>query len=145
MVLSLNRMDNQAKIQALMIYFQHWGVEEARQRRRHEGIISLMRKTYHLFFFNGIDDANEFGGSTHFCLLQEVALLQDWVQWSPNFWPNLINEFLSEMGGYHFYRSKTKSRQQTVSKNIGVPLWKLYKDDLSDNDLLSLDAIVAWR
>jgi hypothetical protein len=31
-------------IQAIMTYFQHWGVEEARLRRRNDGIRLLMER-----------------------------------------------------------------------------------------------------
>lgn len=136
-------MDDDVKIKVLMIYFRHWGVEEARQRRQRDGVHSLMRQI-HGIFFRVEKSVNGVGMRFHF-LIQEVALLEEWVRLTPDFFPNMIDKFLSPIGGYPFQRStRAFSREQKLARRLGLPIWMLYRMELSEQDLLSVDSIVAW-
>lgn len=124
-------------IQALMVYYQHWGMDEIKSRRQQEGIVSLLDKIHDVFF----DDGERHSLSE---LVQEVALLNSWIYYSPNVWNNLLDHLLHQLGGYPFHKPLELSREFKLSQKVNLRVWEVYNMCLRDEDLLSVDAIVAW-
>lgn len=140
-------MDDNRKIQAILIYFKHWGADEAWEQRRHQGIHRLMENIHSVFF----DDGEE---HTMKELAREVQMFNTWTTLFnthganslPSMWFNIIDTLLRDMGGCPFDTNTyiQPSREAVVSANTKMKVWKIYDMCLSEEDLLSVDSIVAW-
>ena len=147
-------MDNNTKMKALMIYFDHWGIEEAKQRRQQEGYELTMNKINTCFFGkNNLVSKRD--------LLQEVAELEDWNNprggsysdklYFKYFWHKLIDLLLSGLGGdidsglkSPFEYRDARYHHVSFARRMNINLYTMYKIGLDDpKDMLSIDAIVG--
>lgn len=133
-------MNDALKCQVFKIYFEHWGLEEIKLRRRQHGIKSTMDKIKTLF----IDD-NDF--ATDFDFVQEVAMMDEWVHYQPesamDFLINMVNVLLSDMGGCVRRSIMPKSKQWSLADRFGISVRDVYMLKMNEDDVRSVDAIVA--
>lgn len=140
-------MNDNRKIQALMIYFKHWGIEEAQKHRRDQGIYLLMNKIDRVFF----DQDNDDDEHTHTTpeLVREIKLFNTWTSMAntrrrvPSLWHSIINLFLQNVGGYSFENTMKPTRESIVARHVNMKVWNVYDLCLSDDDLMSVDSIIA--
>lgn len=136
-------MDEDIKIQALMVYFKYWGIEEAQKTRLHQGISLLNNKIHHVFLNDGQEHTSEE-------LVSEVNSFNTWTKMNnprphlPPLWYHIIDVLLESIGGCSFDNNQiTPSRESIVSRNVKMKVWAVYDMCLSDEDLMSVDSIVA--
>ena len=125
-------MDDSTKIKALSIYFNHWGVEEARLRRRQEGLKATMDKIRLVFLHEDDNPA---------LLLDEVASYFDEYYYFDRDHVVLHNLIESLLGSSTFIRKR--DYLQKMSKVFYIDLYMFYKMNWSYKNVHNADAIVA--
>ena len=135
-------MNDNLKIQALMVYFLHWGKEENKAQRDLDAFITTMNKIKELFIDHNIEFHHDFD------FLQEVKLMNSWIHYGPDatmdFINRMANKLLSSMGGCNdmlYYRPLSSPIK--LSKTLDISVFDIFALGLDDDDMLSVDAIVA--
>jgi len=132
------------KIKALMVYFDYWGVEEARERRREEGYNKTISALMECFVAK---DQKK--------LLKEVRGMTEWNDpWkSPedrkyfcHFWHRVIDLLLDTIGGdMDLQLSFPTSRYDNFrfAKRLGISAIYVYQLKLDRERKFAIDALLA--
>lgn len=120
-------MNDETKIRALMVYFRHWGSEQARMRRAADGI----RKTTTII-------RRDFDG-LRFCDMSRT-----------DFWGGLASSFLEGMEHYtpiHYEEDDGDFRRLCArarfASDIGVSFFSPHVASASDEKMRRISAILA--
>lgn len=134
-------MDNN-KINALMIYYKHWGIDEIKMSRKLTGFIQTMNKIKSLFIVPDDDFAQDID------FLTEVVLMESWIHYGPastmDFLNKMANVLLSNYGGvmgmynYHHHTYEWK-----LAKSVGISVYHVYSIGMTDSEMRNVDAIVS--
>lgn len=143
-------MDDNTKIQALMVYFHHWGMYETKAEQDRKAFIKTMDKIRKVFCKENrnIDFLQEVQFKTYW--VKEIQQMGSWVQGVPVASIYLLNEIadtlLSNMGGCHeMFPVLKKSHYFKIAKILKMNVFSIACMDLSKEDILSVNAIVALR
>lgn len=124
-------MNDELKIRALMIYFSHWGMEEARIQNNIKGarlFLQLVDKNY----TNREDNA--------------LGNLTDTNKLTLNFWHGIIDTLLPDMNHwveYYDYITKPLYYKIKFSEMNGVGFYDIFYSGLDPSQMKALDAIIA--
>lgn len=135
-------MNDNIKIQALMVYFNHWGMDEIKAEQDRKAFIKTMDKIKELF----IDDDLEF--FQDFDFLTEVRLMRhSWLYNGPygiiNFINKMANTLLSSMGGSIDLDPSLNNRHYKFASAFNISVLDIFRIGMTDEDMLSVNAIVA--
>lgn len=143
-------MNDADKIRALVIYFQHWGREEARARQVAQGIRETMRL---LRVFCADEEGEE-------SLAERLGQLVGHIGTSRYLWVECADVLLNECGGgFPFSEVRDEEgffydeeellfdRKSVLEDNLNLlnedTAYMIYDEDFDYDDVLSVDAIVA--
>lgn len=132
-------MNDELKIRALMIYYDHWGKEEIRHTRDQKAFIKTMDKIKELFAV--FEDDN-------FDFLTEIRYMT-WFNYEPDEKINFINRIveclLSEIGGSASIMSIPMPMTMTskLAKHLNINIFDVFRVELSKEEIRQVDAIVA--
>ena len=119
-------MDDYTKIQALLIYCQHWGKEQARIRKATKGI----QKTNEILQYH-------FQGKLRMMDMSKLS-----------FWKYLIDSFLPGMRHYEPYDDLGDIRilymRVRFSEAIGSGFFNTHIVNVDEDDMRRINAIVAF-
>lgn len=124
-------MNDELKIQALMIYFSHWGKEELRIQKNLYGA-RLFQHLIQTDYTNRDENALE--------------VLTDTDKSSFHFWYNIVHTLLPEMNHwveYYDYSTKPLYHKIKFCENNGVPFQTLFYSGLTLIQMKCLDSIIA--
>lgn len=117
-------MDDDTKIKALMVYFRHWGVDEARARKNIHGI----RKTETI-------------------LQENFSGIHKMDMSNPTFWSYLIEALLSGMNHYTPYDDlgdmKMLYARARFASDIGANFFNVHLNNADKDMMRRVNAIVA--
>lgn len=130
------------KIEGLMVYYKHWGMDEIKKSRKITGFIATMEKIKSLF----IDDDIEFAQDFNF--LREVMLMDNWVHYGPasaiDFINKIVDVLLADYGGScKLYKHLHYTNYWKLAQSIGVPVHRIYCLQMTDEQMRNVDAIVS--
>lgn len=138
-----DRMNNDMKICALMVYYDHWGREEIRHTRDQKGILMTMDKIKKLFM--EFEEDND-----HFDFLTEVRIMTEWwIHFGPcstiGFTNRIIDTLLSSMGGSASILSihMPRNMEFKLASILKISVLDVFKAELSDDKIRQIDAIIA--
>lgn len=134
-------MNDNTKIQALLVYFHHWGKDEIKATQDRKALHKTMDKIKTLF----IDEDLDFGQDFNF--LTEVRMMRFWVQYghygTMNFMSRMANVLLSNMGGCVGFDGLPKSRYYQFASSLNISVMDVIRLGMTDEEMLSVSAIVA--
>lgn len=125
-----HRMDDQQKIQALMIYFQHWGKEQHRAFQTAQGAHATTQIVCNLFP-NIIETFTSSYGSNY--------PIPHW------FWHELTHDLLHSLGGIpdDSLLLWTRSPHRRAAHHLGLDINTVWAQQMPDYQVRQVDAIVA--
>lgn len=131
-------MNDDLKIQTLMIYLHHWGKEQTEIRKKIQGIQRTI-KTISQQFQPNSNRPN--------IIIHELSQYNEW--YIPWFWQALANDLLQELGGIPTDVNMLWTKSPIVrflenSHKIGL-IHQITKFHPSDDNMRSVDAIVALQ
>ena len=124
-------MDDTLKIKALMIFFEHWGKEEAHIYKNLHGIKKFdeyIHRTYNSRYETALD------------------ALKDTDMASIRFWYSMVDCLLPNMDHwveYYDFISKPLYAKIKFAENIGAVFYDIAHMDVTDAKMKQVDAIVA--
>lgn len=124
-------MDDTLKIKALMIYFEHWGKEEARIYKNLDGL-----KKFDDYIYKTYDSRYE----------TALEALKNTDMASIQFWYSIVGCLLPGMDHwveYYDFMSKPLYVKIKFAENIGAVFYDVAHMDMADEKMKQVDAIVA--
>lgn len=124
-------MDDTVKIKVLMIYFEHWGKEEARIYKNLEGLKQFhqqIHKNYHSRYETAFQALQKMDKKTH------------------RFWYSMIHCLLPRMDHWvEYYESISQPLYTKIkfAENIGATFYDVAHLNVSHAQMKNVDAIVA--
>lgn len=130
------------KIQTLMVYYSHWGVEQNKIRKIIHGINTTMERIND-FFINEDDDDYD--------LATEVRFLKTWIKNSQDHHEcafgvmrRITDNLLSDMGGCLARPRNFTSAEWKLASNTSSHVLDIYRLKLSRDEIRSVDAILSF-
>lgn len=124
-------MDDTLKIKALMIFFEHWGREEARIYKNLDGL-----KRFNQHIHKTYDSRYE----------TALETLKDIDMSSLRFWYSMVDCLLPDMDHwveYYDFITKPLYAKIKFAENIGAVFYDVAHMDMADEKMKQVDAIVA--
>lgn len=124
-------MDDTLKIQALMVYFNHWGKQEARIYKSLDGI-KRFQEHVNMEYSNRYKTALE--------------VLRGAQMGSKRFWHSMVHCLLPGMDHwvkYDYFPTTPLCAKIRFAENIGTCFYNVIHVDMTDDRWKSVDAIVA--
>lgn len=143
-------MDDNIKIKALMVYYHHWGMDEIKAERNRRALNKTMEKICELFRSknsspNKFNLIEEIQFQTFF--LREIQQMSFWSNHAPMASMCLLNQIantlLSSIGGCNEIHPSLNSYFIKIAKILKMNVFSIACMDMSKEDLLSVNAIVA--
>ena len=132
-------MNDDYKIRALMIYYDHWGKEQVRLENKIRDFVATMDKIKNVFY----EEENEHD----FSFLTEVHFLGMHLQYgfiSPaNCVNKIANELLEGMGGT-VQPPPIHSPAWKLAKNLRKSVFDILQNVIDTDQMRAIDAIVAF-
>jgi hypothetical protein len=134
-------MNDYTKIQALMVYFHHWGRDEIKAEQDRKALHQTMDKIKTLFIDEDLEFAQDFD------FVNEIRMMRFWVQYGPygtmNFLNRIANILLSSMGGCDNLEHSSKNRYYQFASSLNISVLDVFRIGMTEEDMLSVNAIVA--